>query len=124
MKSPHKARPSSPLHLPTPLSAPAHQYLNLLDLAFTPLHAHGASPPTRFSDSATSHPTLQEPQPTSWSQHPSIRTYPPPPLSNTFQRLRALLRQLDLAASPDASNSVMLLIAEAAIEASDYPDST
>lgn len=48
---------------------------------------------------------------------------PLPPSSNTSQRLRALLGQLDLAASPDASNSVMLLIAEAAIEASDYPDS-
>ena len=47
----------------------------------------------------------------------------PPPPSNTSQRLRALLSQLDVADSSEASNSVMLLIAEAAIEASDYPDS-
>ena len=42
--------------------------------------------------------------------------------STTSQRLRALLGQLDLAATPDASNAAMLLIAEAAIEAADYPD--
>lgn len=42
--------------------------------------------------------------------------------STTSQRLRALLGQLDLAATPDASNTAMLLIAEAAIEAADYPD--
>ena len=54
---------------------------------------------------------------------PLPSTPPAPPSSNTSQRLRALLGQLDLAASPDDSNSVMLLIAEAAIEASDYPDS-
>ena len=41
--------------------------------------------------------------------------------STTSQRLRALLGQLDLAATPDASNTAMLLIAEAAIEAADYP---
>ena len=43
----------------------------------------------------------------------------PPPPSHNSQRLHALLSQLDLA----DSNSVMLLIAEAAIEASDYLDS-
>ena len=54
---------------------------------------------------------------------PSPSPSPPPPPSNTSQRLRALLSQLDGAATPDASNAAMLLIAEAAIEASDYPDS-
>ena len=53
-------------------------------------------------------------------------TSPPQPSSNypssTSQRLRALLTQLDLAATPDASNAAMLLIAEAAIEASEYVD--
>ena len=34
----------------------------------------------------------------------------------------ALLSQLDLAANPNAANAVMLLIAEAAIEASEYVD--
>ena len=50
---------------------------------------------------------------------------PPAPTSapsTASQRLRALLGQLDLASTPDASNAAMLLIAEAAIEASDYPD--
>ena len=42
--------------------------------------------------------------------------------SNTSQRLRALLSQLDSASTPDASNAAMVLIAEVAIEASDYPD--
>ena len=42
--------------------------------------------------------------------------------SNTSQRLRALLSQLDHADTPDASNAAMHLIAEAAIEASDYSD--
>lgn len=42
--------------------------------------------------------------------------------SNTSHRLRALLSQLDNATTPDDSNTAMLLIAEAAIEASDYPD--
>lgn len=54
---------------------------------------------------------------------PSPQSSAPPSLpSNTSQRLRALLSQLDLASTPDASNAAMLLIAEAAIEASDYPD--
>ena len=57
------------------------------------------------------------------SPPPSNSPPSPPAPSNTSQRLRALLSQLDLADSSDASNSVMLLIAEAAIEASDYPDS-
>ena len=50
---------------------------------------------------------------------------PPTPTSHpstTSQRLRALLSQLDTAPTPAASNAAMLLIAEAAIEASDYPD--
>lgn len=42
--------------------------------------------------------------------------------SNTSSRLHALLNQLDIASSPTASNAAMLLIAEAAIEASEYPD--
>jgi hypothetical protein len=47
----------------------------------------------------------------------------PRPLSNTFTRLHALLSQLDVAMTPTDSNAAMLLIAEAAIGASDYPDS-
>ena len=43
--------------------------------------------------------------------------------TSTSHRLRALLSQLDLATTPDASNAAMLLIAEAAIEASEYVDS-
>ena len=43
--------------------------------------------------------------------------------SNTSQRLRALISQLDHADTPDASNAAMHLIAVAAIEASDYLDS-
>ena len=63
------------------------------------------------------------------SKNPNRLPNPPPPpspvstQSNTSQRLRALLSQLDLAATPDTSNAAMLLIAEAAIEASDYSDS-
>ena len=57
------------------------------------------------------------------SPPPSSSPQSPPPSSNISQRLRALLSQLDLAALPDASNSVMLLVAEAAIEASDYTHS-
>ena len=49
----------------------------------------------------------------------SAGTHPTP----TSQRLRALLGQLDQTSDPDASNAAMLLIAEAAIEASEYPDS-
>ena len=62
------------------------------------------------------------------SKNPNRLPNPPPPPSapsipsNTSQRLRALLSQLDHADTPDASNAAMLLIAEAAIEASDYPD--
>ena len=59
--------------------------------------------------------------------HPNS-TSSPQPLPNyssgTSQRLRALLTQLDLAATSDASNAVMLLIAEAAIEASESVDPT
>jgi hypothetical protein len=56
---------------------------------------------------------------------PSTQLQPPATVattSNTSHRLRALLSQLDHAATPDASNAAMLLIAEAAIKASDYPD--
>ena len=42
--------------------------------------------------------------------------------SNTSSRLHALLNQLDTASDPSTSNAAMLLIAEAAMEASDYPD--
>lgn len=54
---------------------------------------------------------------------PTPHTAPSAHPSLTSQRLRALLGQLDHAADPDASNAAMLLIAEAAIEASEYPDS-
>ena len=63
------------------------------------------------------------------SKNPNRLPNPPPPPStsttpsNTSQRLRALLSQLDHADTPDASNAAMHLIAEAAIEASDYSDS-
>ena len=42
--------------------------------------------------------------------------------SNTSSRLHALLNQLDTASNPTATNAAMLLIAEAAMEASDYSD--
>ena len=71
---------------------------------FGHLSANCSKNPQRPSSPSTSTPT-----PTS---HPST----------TSQRLRALLSQLDIASTPDASNAAMLLIAEAAIEASDYPD--
>ena len=63
------------------------------------------------------------------SKNPNRLPNPSPPQSNsstpstTSQRLRALLSQLDHADTPDASNAAMHLIAEAAIEASDYSDS-
>jgi hypothetical protein len=47
----------------------------------------------------------------------------PRPLSNTSTRLHALLSQLDVAMTTTDSNAAMLLIAEAAIGASDYPES-
>jgi hypothetical protein len=54
---------------------------------------------------------------------PSTQLQPPTSAAtNTSQRLRALLSQLEHAPTPDASNAAMLLIAEAAIEASEYPD--
>lgn len=54
---------------------------------------------------------------------PGLSPPPPPaPASTTSHRLHALLSQLDLADTPDASNAAMLLIAEAAIEASEYQD--
>ena len=62
------------------------------------------------------------------SKNPNRLTGPSPapvprPLSNTSTRLHALLSQLDVASTPTDSNAAMLLIAEAAIGASDYPDS-
>ena len=48
---------------------------------------------------------------------PSSSTTPANP---TTQRLRALLTQLDAAENPEASNAAMMLIAEAAIGASDF----
>ena len=56
---------------------------------------------------------------------PSPAPVPPTPRppSNTSTRLHALLSQLDTATTPSDTNAAMLLIAEAAIEASDYPDS-
>jgi hypothetical protein len=55
---------------------------------------------------------------------PTIPTSTPsrPSSSTTSSRLHALLNQLDVASSPTASNAAMLLIAEAAIEASEYTD--
>ena len=53
---------------------------------------------------------------------PTSKTSPSRPLSNTSTRLHALLSQLDVANTPDATNAAMLLIAEAAIEASDFQD--
>ena len=44
--------------------------------------------------------------------------------SNMSTRLHALLSQLDESDTPQSTNATMLLIAEAAIGASDYPDST
>ena len=58
------------------------------------------------------------PNPNSTSPQQPLPNYP----SSTSQRLRALLTQLDLAATPDASNAAMLLIAEVAIEATEYVD--
>lgn len=60
------------------------------------------------------------------SRNPGTRTPPPTTPAQTTptsQRLRALLSQLDHAADTETSNATMLLIAEAAISASDYPDS-
>ena len=59
------------------------------------------------------------------SRNPGTRTPPPTTpaqITPTSQRLRALLGQLDHAADTETSNTTML-IAEAAISASDYPDS-
>ena len=42
--------------------------------------------------------------------------------SNKSSRLHALLNQLDTASNPTATNAAMLLIAEAAMEASNYSD--
>ena len=54
---------------------------------------------------------------------PNTQLQPPTSAAtNTSQRLRAPLSQLDHAPTPDASNAAVLLIAEAAIEASEYPD--
>lgn len=55
-------------------------------------------------------------------------TCPPPATTTPHQpqsssRLHALLSQLDAAPSAEASNAAMLLIAEAAIESADFPDS-
>ena len=66
-KFPHKARPSSPPRLPTPLSAPAHQHLNPLDHAFTAFHAHMPQHRQDLEIRPPLLPLLQEPQPTSWS---------------------------------------------------------
>ena len=52
--------------------------------------------------------------------NPKVPNARPP--TNTSTRLHALLGQLDVATTPDATNAAMLLIAEAAIEASDFPD--
>ena len=57
------------------------------------------------------------------SSAPAPALLTPRPLSNTSTRLHALLSQLDVAMTPTDSNAAMLLIAEAAIGASDYPDS-
>lgn len=63
------------------------------------------------------------------SKNPNRATNPrpPPPSSITptnpaTHRLRALLTQLDAADNPEASNAAMILIAEAAIGASDFSD--
>ena len=53
---------------------------------------------------------------------PASKTSPSRPLSNTSTRLHALLSQLDVANTPNATNAAMLLIAETAIEASNFED--
>ena len=116
-KAPHSS-PPKPRRLP-----PVHVLQTVrktppLNLTFTLPHAHGAFPPTKSNASATCLPTV----PRTPTDFPTLRRHHLPP-SNTSQRLRALLSQLDHADTPDASNAAMHLIAEAAIEASDYSDS-